>query len=547
MNPIWDHKLATKRMRTSRDNYNFGRSLSRFILLILLCGLLYYLGREGLAFLAVKDNLPTGTTIAEIDLSGKTADEAREILSSRFNTPVMAMYHDEAVEILPADVGFTMNIDGMINEAISERDKIPYWQRYVSFILKEPLQPIRVRLKASHDPTAVRDLLQVVANLLDRPATQPQLLTNSGFIQMGESGYTADIEASAQRIEVALYHPTRRSVQMVVQDQPAPSLSMEFLKKHLEQQLEGFNGIGSLYILDLSTGEDISINADIAVSGLSIVKIAIMTEMFRAVDGQLNSDQKKLLDQTAIFSGNYSANLLLDIVAGQDNAYLGVDILTQSMNKLGLENTFIATPYEERPRPERQTYFTPANQRSDVNLDPDPAMQTTAEDMGQLLAMLYYCAQGGGTLIAAYPDQITSDECKLLLDTMTLNTEGNLIRFGVPEDVPVAHKHGWAYNTHGDAGIVFSPGGDYVIVQYLHQDSDWLNAGESFPLLRELSRSVYNYFNVDNPYVDHKRGQKAAGKEAINIVAEQIELGTLPEVETVPPAENDGTVEEVGN
>ena len=83
-----------------------------------------------------------------------------------------------------------------------------------------------------------------------------------------------------------------------------------------------------------------------------------MIETFRAVDGPLNSDQKKLLDQTAIFSGNYSANLLLDVVAGQDNAYLGVDILTQSMHRLGLENTFIATPYEERPRPERQTYIT---------------------------------------------------------------------------------------------------------------------------------------------------------------------------------------------
>ena len=174
-------------------------------------------------------------------------------------------------------------------------------------------------------------------------------------------------------------------------------------------------------------------------------------------------------------------------------------------------------------------------------------MQTTAEEMGQLLSMIYYCTQGGGALIAAYPDQLTPEECQLLLDTMVLNTEGNLIRFGVPETVSVAHKHGWAYNTHGDAGIVFSPGGDYVIVQYLYQNSDWLNAGVSFPLLRELSRSVYNFFNMETPYVDHKRGQKAAGKAAIETVIAQIELGELPEVEPLDCTEEAEPVGEAGN
>ena len=532
-------------MRSRNSNYNFGRSLRRFILLIALLWLLYYLGQAGWSFFLQRDNFPTGTTIAGLDVSGESAASARTLIEQTYSQPVIAMYDDEGVEIIPADVGFTMNMDSMLNEALEQTMVQPYWQRYISYLLQEPLEPITVRLKASHDPSAVRNLTEVVSGLMDKPATQPQLLTNTGFIQGGRDGYVADIDASALAIEEALYRPTNRSAQFVVSEQPSPELSLDFLKQHLEQQIETFDGVGSLYIVDLQTGEAIGINEDAAISGLSIVKIAIMLETFRAVDGPLNADQKNLLDQTAIFSGNFSANLLLDVVAGQDNAYLGVDILTQSMNRLGLENTFIATPYEERPRPERQTYITDANQRTDINLDPDPAMQTTAEEMGQLLSMIYYCANGGGALIAAYPEEITPAECQLLLDTMVLNTEGNLIRFGVPETVPVAHKHGWAYNTHGDAGIVFSPGGDYVIVQYLYQNSDWLNAGVSFPLLRELSRSVYNYFNMDNPYVDHKRGQKAAGKAAIETVIAQIELGELPEVEPLPEEEN--TAEQTGN
>ena len=84
---------------------------------------------------------------------------------------------------------------------------------------------------------------------------------------------------------------------------------------------------------------------------------------------------------------------------------------------------------------------------------------------------------------------------------MILNEEGNLIRLGVPNGTPVSHKHGWAQATHADAGIVFSPGGDYVIVEYLNQSGDWLLAEESFPILREIARAAYNYFNIDEPYL----------------------------------------------
>ena len=103
--------------------------------------------------------------------------------------------------------------------------------------------------------------------------------------------------------------------------------------------------------------------------------------------------------------------------------------------------------------------------------------------------------------MAIYNGEITPEECQAIIDFMIQNEEGNLIRFGVPQGTLVSHKHGWARATHADAGIVFSPGGDYVIVEYLHQSGDWLLAEESFPILREIARAAYNYFNVDEPYL----------------------------------------------
>jgi hypothetical protein len=40
-----------------------------------------------------------------------------------------------------------------------------------------------------------------------------------------------------------------------------------------------------------------------------------------------------------------------------------------------------------------------------------------------------------------------------------------------------------------------------VIVEYLSQPGDWLVADISFPILREIARATYNYFNLDQPYM----------------------------------------------
>jgi beta-lactamase class A len=62
----------------------------------------------------------------------------------------------------------------------------------------------------------------------------------------------------------------------------------------------------------------------------------------------------------------------------------------------------------------------------------------------------------------------------------------------------VAHKHGWPsspFDMIGDAGIVFSPGGDYVLAVFLanEQEMIWDPTSKMFS---EISRAVYNYFNM---------------------------------------------------
>jgi beta-lactamase class A len=482
------------------------RILRRILLIALLVLGSAFLLYQGFLFWRALDKFPPSTIIAGVPVAGLTPDAAREAINERYLSPIAIFNGEErAAELLPAEVGFTIDTEGMLAEARAEWEKQEMWRRYAEFVIGLSPRPIIVYPRARHDDAALTNQLNTIADFVDRPAQGPQLLVSTGEIQAGTPGVITDRQASMQQLRVALYSPNDRQAGLALIDEPAPEWNLQVLEEAIENQLASFEGFGSVFIIDLQTGEEVRINSDVAVSALSIMKIAIFVEAYRALDNPPNDYEQELFVNTATASSNHSANLLLHIIAGEDNTYEGAEILTNEMRRMGMVNSFMAVPYDAVAVPSRpSTYDTPANVNPTIDTSPDTTMQTTAEDIGGLLAMLYYCARGDGGLLAVYPDEITQEECQAIVDLMVQNVEGNLIRFGVPDGVAVSHKHGWSFNEHGDAGIVYSPGGDYVIYTLLAQpESDWLASEYSFPFLREISRAAYNYFNHDNPFEGH--------------------------------------------
>jgi beta-lactamase class A len=513
------------------------KKLQRFLTYTLVAILGLFLLYQGFLYWRGRDNMPPGTTIAGVDVSGLTAEETAVAIQKQYSQPVIIYHNDERVELSPLDIGFSLNLDGMVGEAQAAKDKQDVWMGYLRFVLGrpleplgiEPLEPISVELQAAHDEFALRDQLTTIGSFIDQPALPPHINETTETFEDGKAGFITDIEASLPDVTAAFYKPENREARLVILDQPAPEFDINFLADSIQKQLDAFSGVGSIFIMDLQTGEEVAINADAAISGLSILKIMIFVEAYRTFDGEPNDYIAGLLYDTAVKSSNFGANLLLHEIAGENNTYKGADMLTESMHRLGLVNTFMAVPYDAvAPATRRNTYVTPANSETDLLMTPDTAMQTTAEEMGTFLSMLYYCSKGGGTLLAVYPNDLTPEECQDIIELMVLNDEGNLIRFGVPEDVPVSHKHGWDLVTHGDAGIVLSPGGDFVIVEYLSlpagDTGDWLSHDITFPILREISRTVYNYFNPDSPNLEdpqHRAEREAAAREAAAQAAEE--------------------------
>lgn len=482
------------------------RVIRRILLIALLVLGAAFLLYQGFLFWRALDKLPPGTVIADVPVGGLTPDAAREAVNEHYLSPVFIYNGEErAAELVPADVGFTIDTETMLAEARAEWDKQEMWRRYAEFVIGMSPRPIDVDILATHDDAALSRQLDMIADFVDKPAQGPQLLADTGEIQPGQPGVVTDRPASLEASRAALYSPDERQVSLALVDQPAPEWNIQVLQDAIENQLATFDGFGSVFVLDLQTGEEVNINSDVAVSALSIMKIAIFIETYRALDNPPNDYEQELLMSTATASSNHSANLLLHIIAGEENTYQGAEVLTEEMKGLGMLNSFMAIPYDATVVPSRpSTYLTPANENPTIDTRPDQTMQTTAEDIGGLLAMLYYCARGEGGLLAVYPGEITQEECQAIVDLMVQNVEGNLIRYGVPEGVPVSHKHGWSFNEHGDAGIVYSPGGDYVIYILLAEpESDWLSSDYSFPIIREIARAAYNYFNHDHPFEGH--------------------------------------------
>ena len=90
-----------------------------------------------------------------------------------------------------------------------------------------------------------------------------------------------------------------------------------------------------------------------------------------------------------------------------------------------------------------------------------------------------------------------------MISYLANNEIGVLIQAGLPDGTKSAHKHGWITEEDGlihtisDVGIIYSPGGNYVLCIYLWHPVQ-LFFDDANLLFADLSQTIYNYFNIDD-------------------------------------------------
>jgi beta-lactamase class A len=460
-----------------------------------------------------RNNYPPGMTIAGVPVGGLDPREASQRVLQVYNTPIEIHYGGGVIHVDPTVIGFQLDIDTMLAAADLSRTGGSFWGGFWDYLWNRDPATNTVPLRATIAEERLRSyLVTEVAPRYDQPATAAQPIPGSTSFTPGRPGQTLDLEGAVPLIEDALRSPSDRTVTLnSIQNTAAARPSLENLQILLKQVVvaSGFDGVIGVYMVDLQNGQqihfamnqaqEISVAPDVAFTASSTIKIPILVSYFiQHGTAPVDPSVSAKIDNMIHASDNPSA----DAVMAELDATTGPLAVTNYMRQLGLQNTFIAG-YFAVGSPLLQRFSTAANQRQDVATGLDPYNQTTPSDMGMLLEDIYQCAQtGGGALVAAFPDKMDQDVCKQIVNYLAADKIGVLIESGVPEGTVVAHKHGWVIDPStgldhdwSDAGIVYTPGGNFVLSIYTNHPVQIVFDAANH-LFANLTQATYNYFNT---------------------------------------------------
>lgn len=264
------------------------------------------------------------------------------------------------------------------------------------------------------------------------------------------------------------------------------------LQPQLEQRITRHNGLVGLSVIDLRTGEKLSIRGDEAFPSASVIKVPILVELFHQVERgplklsdpvvMLASDQRPgsgiLQFLTAplqltvgdaatlmiILSDNTATNLVIDRV--------GITYVNARMDSLGLKQTRLHSKAFNRP----SSIDTAGSRKWGLGV-------TTPSEMAEILVRLYR-----GEIVS---DSVSKAMIAILKD----NFDSEEIPRFLPPDATVAHKTGKLNAARHDCGIVYSKQRDYVLCVLTAENADqsWRLETEARITIADLARLTHEF------------------------------------------------------
>jgi beta-lactamase class A len=508
LTPVQDGKiLSMKRYRSNRRK----KAYSRWFVLSLGLGFLLASLIIGLKawsdFKAIPVVIPSATRLSGISLGGLSQEEALQRINEAYSVPIELRYNQARMQFAPVELGFLIDPAATLAQADELEPNQGFWNslwgKEVKDVARE-LTPVY-----SLDENKLNLFLEQLFSLrYDQPPSAPvPAIYTTNFIP-GQPGYqVSSLTQTIAQVKSALLSPTERVVDVGVSQSPALPLDWRNLESMLRQiiLLEKFDGLAEIYLQDLQSGQTMhfalqeqqDVALDVAYSAASTIKIPIMVSTMRRIEEPHPNQALNWMQQMIAESLNPPADGLMKAYMDNNNGPL---MVTADLRELGYQNTFLAG-YFEPGSPLLEQINTPANSRRDVYLDPDFYNQTVPSEAGDLLARIYRCSTGNEQEL--FGGQVTSSECAMMLEFLKGNKILALLEAGLPPEATIAHKHGWTneidglIHTMSDSAVVFTPGGDYVLVIFAHTQEQFLYDPAN-RLFARLSQSIYNAYNPDN-------------------------------------------------
>jgi beta-lactamase class A len=490
---------------------NAKRSLSflRWISLALIFSAVIFTVYNLISYSRIRGNFPPGMRIANVSVGGLDRQKAAERLVQAYGVPIELRYNEASIQVKPAVVGFELDLENMLSAADLQRVNQPFWSGFWEYLWNQQPSAADIPLSSQMAEDRLRGFLKdEIAIRYDSPPSAAIPVAGSTNFSGGTSGLTLDVDRAVILIKDALRSPSNRVVNLSLEKVTPPRPSFQNLQILLQQIIaESFDGLAEIYLQDLQTNQELHfavnkneiIQPDIAFTAASTMKIPIMVSVFKSAKEPL---QPSIADQITLMidrSDNPPADRLMTDVLDANSGPL---VVSQDMTALGLQNTFLGG-YFYQGAPLLKRFTTPANSRTDITTTPDQYNQTTPMEMGLLLADIYECANaGGGTFSAVFQGEVSQNECRQMISFLAKNKIGVLLEAGLPDGTQFSHKHGWVTDTTDgvihtmqDAGIVYSPNGNYVITVFLYHPVQVVFDPVNI-MYAQISRAIYNYFNL---------------------------------------------------
>ncbi len=279
--------------------------------------------------------------------------------------------------------------------------------------------------------------------------------------------------------------------------------SDKILTKKLETLAQKVRGTVGIYVRHLKTGKSVEINADSLFPTASMIKIPILIGVMDKIEkGELKWDSTLVYRDSLLYPGE-------DIVGAlKDSAKISLSkvamlMITTSDNtgSLWLQRLAGTGTRINELMEENGFKFTRVNSRTPGREELRKLYGwgvTTPREMAELVVKIR-----DGKIISPWAsERMYRNLCRIYWDGESLSE--------IPPYIHAASKQGAVDKSRSEVVLVNAPHGDYVfcVITKNQEDESWTTENEGYILLREVSKTLWQYFEPKDKWKSMKQSQE---------------------------------------
>ncbi len=282
-----------------------------------------------------------------------------------------------------------------------------------------------------------------------------------------------------------------------------PSNPDPVLTQRLLELTRGFRGEVGIYVRHVLSGKTVEINADTLFPTASMVKVPIMVGIFDKIErGELTSDSLLVYRDSLFYDGEDIVGNLKDsgrivlsqvimlMITTSDNTG---SLWCQQMAGTGTRINELMSQYGFRHT--RVNSRTPGRESMRTLYGWGV---TTPREMAELIAKIRTSA-----IISPWASE------RMYRNLGRIYWDGEALS-EIPPYIHTASKQGAVNRSRSEVVLVNAPSGDYVfsVITKNQQDQSWVHGNEGYTLIRNVSRTLWQYFEPKDKWQSMPESRK---------------------------------------